>query len=422
VNAAAPSASGKRDGRLRLAVVASHPVQYQAPWYRALSARLDLRVFFAHRATAADQARAGFGVEFEWDTPLLEGYRFDWLENVARSPGVDRFLGCDTPGVRAALGDGDFDAVLVNGWHLRCYWQAVAAAKRFGMPVMVRGDSQLETPRGAFCKLVKRAVYPSMLRRFDTCLAVGRRSAEYYRSYGVPEERIVRSPHCVDNAFFHRAAEVARQAPASPRSGLGIPDDAVVFLFAGKLVEKKRPLDFLRALDLAGGRCPGVWGIVVGDGALKPDVDAHLARHGTRAVAAGFLNQPQLARTYAAADVLVLPSSGGETWGLVVNEAMAAGVTAIVSDQVGCAPDLIVEGKTGFTYPCGDVDALAGRMSLLAGAADLRRAMRRQAQAHVGSYSPEAAAAGVVCAMERLAHRSRDKREVEREHVVDVAS
>src|SRR5205823_11678045 len=80
---------------LRIAALASHPVQYQAPWYRALARICDLHVFFAHRVTPADQARAGFDVAFEWDVPLVEGYAHEWLPNLSARPGVDRFRGCD---------------------------------------------------------------------------------------------------------------------------------------------------------------------------------------------------------------------------------------------------------------------------------------------------------------------------------------
>ena len=417
---AAPGVSGRRS-RFRLALVASHPVQYQAPWYRALSSFVDLRVFFAHRATPADQARAGFGVEFEWDSPVVGGYEHEWLENVARAPRVDRFLGCDTPGIGAILERRDFDAVLVNGWHLRCYWQAIRAARRAGLPVMVRGDSQLPTPRGVLRRTVKRLLYPRLLRSFDMCLAVGRRNADYYRYYGVPESRIVRSPHCVDNDFFRRGAAEARRESLPLRASLGVPDGAVVVLFAGKLIEKKRPLDLLRALDLVGRDRGDVYGVVVGDGPLKGQLDDHRARHLTHCFLSGFLNQQDMARAYAAADLLVLPSSGGETWGLVVNEAMAAGTPAIVSDEVGCAPDLVIEGKTGCSYPCGDVAALAGRIGQLAADAGLRSRMRAQAEEHIASFTPEKAAEGVLRALQRLAWRAEDSLGTEPQQVANVS-
>ena len=115
---------------MHLAILASHPIQYQAPLFRALAERVDLDVFFAHRASRKDQARAGYGVEFEWDMDLLSGYRHEFLANVSKKPGVDHFFGCDTPEISARIASGRFDAVLVMGWHLKSMWQAILAARR----------------------------------------------------------------------------------------------------------------------------------------------------------------------------------------------------------------------------------------------------------------------------------------------------
>ena len=389
-------------GSFRLAIVASHPVQYLAPWYRALATLLNLQVFFAHRINAADHARAGFDVGFEWDTPLFEGYVFEWLANTASRPGVDHFWGCNTPGVGTAIRRGDFDAVLVNGWQLFSYWQAIRAAGAAGLPVLVRGDSQLASSSRPVRGVLKRLVYPHMLRSFDACLAVGRRNADYYRYYGVPDARIYRSAHCVDNDFFARSAAETRRRRHEVRRELGIPADAVVFMFAGKLIEKKRPLDFLEALRRIRQQHTDVWGLMVGDGPLRAVVDDYRRTHDIPCAIAGFQNQRRIAATYAAADALVLPSTSGETWGLVVNEAMACGLPVIVSDQVGCAPDLVVEDETGFTYPCGDVAALAKCIDALAGDRRRRGRMSARASAHIAAYSPEAAAEGVVHAIEHL--------------------
>src|SRR5690349_13407110 len=103
---------------MHLAVVASHPIQYQAPLFRALAEHIDLHVFFSHRATSKDQARAGYGVEFEWDMDLLTGYRHEFLANVSKDSGTDHFFGCDTPEISKRIESEHFDAVLVMGWHL----------------------------------------------------------------------------------------------------------------------------------------------------------------------------------------------------------------------------------------------------------------------------------------------------------------
>src|SRR4051794_3215076 len=131
----------------RLAVVVSHPIQYQAPWFRALAEVTDLHVFFCHQQDAAGQAAAGYGVAFEWDVPLLDGYRHSWLTNVAKQPDVSRFAGCDTPGVYDELRRGSFDACVISGWYLKSYLQSLWACRRLGIRVLSRGDSHLATGR-----------------------------------------------------------------------------------------------------------------------------------------------------------------------------------------------------------------------------------------------------------------------------------
>ena len=150
---------------MRLAFVTSHPIQYYAPLFRALAQRLDLVVFFAHRATPSDQAKAGFGVEFEWDVGLLSGYCHEFLRNVATRPALDRFAGCDTPAIAERIRKGRFDAVLVQGWYLKCFLQAIFAAKRQRLPLIVRGDSHLDTPRSVLKRGAKSVIRTAPPRR-----------------------------------------------------------------------------------------------------------------------------------------------------------------------------------------------------------------------------------------------------------------
>ena len=384
----------------RLAVVASHPIQYHSPLYQRLTDSVDLHVYYAHRATPKDQADAGFGSGFDWDVALLEGYPFSWLPNRARHAGVHRFFGCDTPSVDAELTSRQFDAVLVHGWNLLCYWQAIRSAKSRGLPVIVRGDSQLPTPRSVFRRTVKTLAYPHLLNRFDAFLSVGSRNCEYLRSYGVLSDRIFSVPHCVDNDFFRGAAESARSDFVKLQHRFEIPRNTTTFLFVGKFLPRKRPLDFLRALDRLKHAGERAWGLVVGSGPLEKEMREHAAEHDTPCSFTGFLNQSQIGSAYALSDILVLPSNGQETWGLVVNEAMACGTPAIVSDAVGCAPDLIIEGETGFTYREGDVEQLAECMGKLVRNPSLRGDIARHAATHISRFSLEAACEGVVHALE----------------------
>src|SRR6059036_3762400 len=109
---------------MRVGILTSHPIQYQAPWFRCLARMLDLYVFFAHRPNPAQQGE-GFDQAFKWDVDLLEGFRSAFLTNVSKRPATNHFLGCDTPEVTQRIRDGKFDAFMVCGWHLKSYWQAV---------------------------------------------------------------------------------------------------------------------------------------------------------------------------------------------------------------------------------------------------------------------------------------------------------
>lgn len=391
----------------RLAIVASHPIQYQAPWYRALARVINIEVFFCHRQDPAGQAAAGFDHAFDWDVPLVDGYPHQWLENVARVPSVDTFGGCDTPGVELALRAGRFDACLVNGWYLKSYLQALRACRRIGLPVLMRGDSHLKTPRSAWTRAAKVLPYRWFLSRMDAHLVVGQANRAYLTHYGVPEARLFQVPHFVDNDWFARGAQQARadgEAQAIRSVALAGSQD-IVMLFAGKLIEKKRPADFVEAVARLASRRSDIRGLVVGSGPLNAALQEQARARRAPIHFAGFRNQSEMPAAYAAADVIVLPSDGRETWGLVVNEAMACGVPAVVSDAVGCADDLIVGSGAGAIFPIGDVPALTTALGdqadkLMADRASVTRSVRTRLE----GYTCDAAVAGTL---EALAHVTR---------------
>jgi glycosyltransferase involved in cell wall biosynthesis len=465
---------------MRIGLLASHPVQYQAPWFRELAKDTDLHVFFAHRQTAAEQA--GFGVAFDWDLDLLSGYRHTFLRNVARHPSVNRFFGCDTPeiaeiirvggqpparqsgyggGARSEIGGQiRFDAFIVTGWYLKSYWQAARACRHANVPVLVRGDSQLDQMRSPLKNAIKQLTYRFVLRQFDGFLSVGQRNREYLLHYGVPAGKIFFSPHFVDNERFAKQAEALRHSKspayaqgfgaAGPacaqgsgmagrseiRSQWKIPEDAFCVLFCGKFIPKKRPLDLIEAarLLLQEGQLPNIHLLFAGSGELGSQLRANCnvafdaetnqrsAVTGQKSLGepitdnqkpsasfAGFLNQTELARAYVAADVLVLPSDGRETWGLVVNEAMACGLPAIVSNAVGCAPDLIEQGKTGFTFPVGNCRELGQRLKELAAAKEAGHDFRPAVFSKLRDYSIAAATRGTLEAVTKVIERRSKK-------------
>ncbi len=381
----------------RLAIMATHPIQYHAPWYRGLVAdgRLQIKVFFCHHATAAQQADAGFGVPFEWDVPLLDGYEHEFLTNVAAHPRTSGFNGLDVPGIGESLRKGDFDAVLVNGWNYKAAWQTIWAAKRLGLPVLTRGDSHLHTPRSMLKNCVKKLTYPLMLRAFDGFLDVGQWSREYYLHYGVPQDRVFHVPHVIDEANFRPRDESHQADRDVVRKELNLPGEAVVFLFVGKFIALKNPMAFLRSFKAAFREERTIAALMVGDGPLRRECQDFACRANLPVEFAGFLNQSKLVNAFVAADVLVLPSEH-ETWGIVVNEAMRCGLPCIVSDQVGCGPDLVAEHGTGAVFPLHDETALASAMVHYARKPEQRRACGVRAKALIQDYSIASAGEGTV--------------------------
>jgi glycosyltransferase involved in cell wall biosynthesis len=349
----------------RIGALLTHPIQYYSPWFRHIARSVDLKVYYAHRQSERGQADAGFGVPFQWDVPLLDGYDFNWLQNVAARPGVDRFDGCDTPEIAGLIAQEKFDAFVMFGWNKKCFLQAGEAALRHGAKLLIRVDSQLTTPRSPLWTLAKWPFYAALLPNVAHYLSPGERTDAYLRRYLVPNRRIYRLPHMVDVARFRTGAERARTngVAQSLRATHGAAASDFVLLLAAKLIPKKRPLLALQALVRLRQIAPEVFARLrlwfVGDGPLRAEIESFIREHGLPARVLGFVNQSDMPAVYAAANCLILPSDGSETWGLVVNEAFACGLPAIVSAEAGCAPDLIESGETGWRMARAEADELA---------------------------------------------------------------
>ncbi len=229
-------------------------------------------------------------------------------------------------------------------------------------------------------------VLPPVLQLYDALFYIGTHNRSFYQHYGVREQRLFFTPYCVDNAGFLAGLDRHLAARLTTRSELGVGSTDRVLLFAGKLIERKRPLDIIRAVaTLEPARRPFI--VFVGSGPLASDVRRIATTLGVNKYAiTGFKNADEIGRYYAAADAFVLPSEF-ETWGLVVNEAMVHALPTIVSDRCGCAIDLVEDGTTGYRFPAGDSAALADRMARVFQDEGKRRAMGERARALIDRWS-----------------------------------
>ena len=361
---------------LRLGVLDFHPIQYHVPLYQRLArrSRVRLDVLYLRDAGYRPVHNPEFGVLLAWNIDLMSGYESSFLNDGKHRAGRVAAAG------RLARWLRSHDAVVIHGHSDPWMLSAVAACRGMGVPYLLRGDAGAEGQAAGLRRRARDLVARAVVSASAGGLAAGELNREFYRKYGA--RRIVFAPYSVDNDRFAAPPAVGR---GELLARWGLPSTAPVVMFCGKLEPRKRPLDLTAAVSRLG---QPVTTLVAGDGALAGQVRAALPPG--RGAVTGFVNQADLPPYYHAADILVLPSSH-EPWGLVVNEAMAAGAVPVVSDRVGAAPDL-VEG-VGEVYPHGDVAALAEalrRTLARLGTPGLRAQVRER----VARYGVDATAAG----------------------------
>jgi glycosyltransferase involved in cell wall biosynthesis len=340
----------------KLAIVSTHPIQYYSPVFRAIagSEAIDLRVFYTwSQAAAANMFDSGFGTAVKWDIPLLEGYQYQFVQNVAkRRPGPDHFAGLNTPTLVKEIEAWRPDAVLVYTWNSRSHLTALRHFKG-KVPVLFRGDSTLLDRRTWWRALARRIFLTWVYRHVDIAVAVGSNNRDYFVWCGMPLRRISIAPHSVDTIRFGADSEQHDALAARWRKDLGIGPEEIVILFAGKLQHQKN-LGFL--IDAFAAVSDRSHLVLVGNGELEAELRAKARSIGSVHFMP-FQNQSVMPAVYRLGDVFVLPSRQ-ETWGLALNEAMACGRAVIASTMVGAACDLIHSGKDGWMFEAGDRKAL----------------------------------------------------------------
>jgi glycosyltransferase involved in cell wall biosynthesis len=372
----------------RLAILSSHPIQYNAPAFRALAAMpdLDVHVFYGWEGPGRT-VDPEFGRKVEWDIPLLDGYDHTFVPNTASDPGSHRFRGIDGPGLTDLISGWTPDALLVYGWAFASHLKAMRAF-RGKVPIIFRGDSTLLDERGPLRTLARRLFLRWVYRHVDVALYPGTRNHEYLRACGLREDQLVWAPHAVDNRRFAAAANAKEIEAREWRRQLGISDSDAVFLFPAKLIPRKDPVTLLRAFRCLRRSVPelGAHLVFVGDGGLSAELKAEAAGR-TDVHFLGFHNQTVMPVVYRIGDVIVLPSRFGETWGLAINEAMACGRPAIVSDRVGCGVDIVKTGRTGLVFEHGNLIGLCAAMTEMLRDSERRKAMGAEALTLIEEWS-----------------------------------
>ena len=342
----------------KLAIITTHPIQYNAPLFQLLSDRkhVAIKVFYTWSQSATGtKFDPGFKQDVEWNVPLFDGYEYTFVENLATAPGSHHYRGINNPTLINEIQAWGATAILVYGWNFKSHWVAIRFFHK-KIPVFFRGDSTLIDEKKGVKQLMRKIALKYVYSYVDIAFYAGVANKAYFKAMGLKDKQLIFMPHAVDNSRF-AANEVNVAAGRKLRAVLNIPADAIVFLFAGKLEEKKQPhylIEKFVSLDIK-----NAFLIIAGSGELEKSLTNTYSVHSSIKFI-GFQNQQQMPAVYSSCDVFVLPSKGpNETWGLALNEAMAAGKAIVASDKCGGSYDLIQDNKNGFVLKSGDSTSLS---------------------------------------------------------------
>lgn len=380
----------------KLAIISTHPIQYNAPLFRMLQERkqVQLKVFYTwEQSQKGNLFDPGFGIYREWDIPLLEGYDFSFVKNISSKPGSHHFWGIINPDLIKIVQVYNPDAILVYGWSFYSHLKVLFHFKNRVL-ILFRGDSTSidDSSLSVFKKFIRNILLRWIYRHINKALYVGQANKEYFLANGLKEHQLIFAPHCIDNNRFKNENEYYEEQALLWRRELGIPDQSIVFLFAGKLEPKKNPLLLLNTFQNLSNE--NIRLIIVGNGVLEQELKEK-AKSDPRIIFIDFQNQSRMPVVYRLGDVFILPSKGpGETWGLSVNEAMACGRPAIVSDACGCEKDLIIQGKTGYSFRSNNMSELKRSIQLFVEQHD-KNGYRMFTQSHISRCNLEMVASAI---------------------------
>jgi 1,2-diacylglycerol 3-alpha-glucosyltransferase len=380
--------------RRRLVILTEIISPYRIPLFNALALNedVDLHVIFLAETDPDLRQWPIYKDEIKFSHQVLPSWRKRWGKyNALLNRGVGSALGAAAP-----------DVILCGGYNYVASWQALFWARTHHIPFLLWSESNVQDLRRghALVEFLKS----EFLRRCTGFVVPGRSSLEYLRALKIrvpeiDERRIFTAPNAVDNNLFASGAATAHANADARRRELDLPER--YFLFAGRLVPEKGVFELLSAYAKLKASVREQIGLVfVGDGESRRQLELHTASISPGVVRfAGFAQREALAAYYAFADVLVLPTYT-DTWGLVVNEAMACGLPVILSRAAGCASDLVRESETGLLIPPRDVDALAKALMCVTDQPKFRELMGSNARQHIVSYSPAAWSSAIAQAVE----------------------
>ncbi len=343
----------------KLAIITTHPVQYNAPLFKLLTNRgnITVKVFYTWEK-GAEGFDVGFGKSFNWDIPLVDGYDHTFLSN--NGDHRKGFWDVKNPTLIGEIEKWNADAVLIYGWN---YWSHLRAMHHFKgrVKVLFRGDSTLLGERTGIKQVLRRLFLKWIYSHVDFALYVGKNNKEYFLKHGLKEHQLAFAPHAIDNERFFDDSNSYTSYREELMDQLGIDKDSRNIVYLGKF-QRLKNLDLL--INAFGQVERNGWKLIlVGNGEHEEELKA-MATQNPNIHFLPFQNQRRIPAVYRLGKIFCLPSMS-ETWGLSVNEAMACGMGVIVSSKVGCAVDLVQNGSNGFVFESGNLVDLVEKLQMM---------------------------------------------------------
>ncbi len=347
----------------KIAILASHPVQYQVPIFRNLSKhpKIDLIVYFCSNfGVRKADFDPGFGKKIKWDVDLLSGYKYKFLKNYslsALSVGTlgPSFFNLINMGIIKELLKEKYDAILIHGYTTLTNWFSFLFAWITKTPIIIRGETDFLKEGSFFNYFIKKLLLSPLFKKIDAFMYSYIKNKEFFMNYGVSEKKLFFLPCAVDNSFFEK--KVNRNS-LKIKNKLKISENSLILLFVAKLIPRKRPMDLIKAFEYLNKK-ENIVLMFVGDGPEREKIERYVKDKNLKNIHfVGFKNQSKLPKYYSIADVFVLCSEHDPS-PKAMNEAMASKLPIIATDKVGTAYDLVKNGKNGYIYPVGNIKKLA---------------------------------------------------------------
>jgi glycosyltransferase involved in cell wall biosynthesis len=388
--------------KIKLLYIAPHPIQYNIGIFKEVSKleNIEFKVIFEDSIGLKPIFVKEFNKTIAWDIDLLSGYKYKFLKNYSFNS-VGGFFSRINPSIISTLWNEKPDVVMLHGYSNLSDWIVFFVVKILKVKLIFRGEAVLkgnENSNGWKQKL-KRFVLPRFLNNCDMVMYSCTGNKDYWKFYGVDENKMLPMPCAVDNHFYRNERKKHIDKVVNIRNELNIPKDNFVILFSARFTTRKRPLDLLQALSIIDNSNLTV--LFVGDGPERSNMEEYVNNNNNNinAIFVGFKNQIEISKYYTISNLNIVISDYDPS-PKAMNEAMNFELPIIVTDVIGTSSDLVKNGKNGFIVKVGDIKTIASKIDFLNKNRDVSNQMEKKSLEIVDQWTFEKDAYWIAKAVE----------------------